>query len=237
MNRFLSTCFTIAVTTLTAQAQIAWTDPIQVNPNQPVTLYVDLGQTNCPNIGIGNPTPDVYIWTWLPSENLASGGNGQWDNSNEAHKMTAQGSNIWSFTFSPSLAAFYNVTPQQALSSGLAFLLKRDNGGQAGVCSGEAKTQDIILPLQAASVHDLQPADELQVSPNPATDLLNISLNSNTVTSNDDLVVELVDFMGRTALRRQWNREAWNIADLAAGQYVVRLVGEKTMWVQRIVKE
>ena len=234
MIRFSLTCFAFATSLNLAQAQIAWTDPTLVDPNQPVTLYVDLGQTMCPNIGIGNPTPSVYIWTWMPSENLASGGNGQWDNSNEAHKMTEQGNNIWSFTFTPSLAGFYNVTPQQAISSGLAFLLKRDNGNQAGVCSGEAKTEDIILPLMAVSTQDLQAADELQVSPNPATDVLNISVSG---ADAEQLHVELLDLSGRSVLRQAWNKEALNIAELAAGQYVLRLIGEKKMWVQRIVKE
>ena len=137
-------------------------------------------------------------------------------------------------TFTPSLAGFYNVTPQQAISSGLAFLLKRDNGNQAGVCSGEAKTEDIILPLMAVSTQDLQAADELQVSPNPATDVLNISVSG---ADEEQLHVELLDLSGRSVLRQAWNKEALNIAELAAGQYVLRLIGEKKMWVQRIVKE
>ncbi|MCB0528291.1 MAG: T9SS type A sorting domain-containing protein, partial [Saprospiraceae bacterium] len=95
-------------------------------------------------------------------------------------------------------------------------------------------TEDIILPLMAVSTQDLQAADELQVSPNPATDVLNISVSG---ADEEQLHVELLDLSGRSVLRQAWNKEALNIAELAAGQYVLRLIGEKKMWVQRIVKE
>ena len=211
-----------------AQAQTIWVEPAQVDPNAPVKLFVNVGLSTCPNLGNG----DVYLWTWLPSENLASGGNGEWGNSNSAHKMTNEGGNIWSFTF-PSLTAFYNVTPSQI--TGLAFLVKRQNGNEAGVCSGEAKSEDFFLPLTLAAAPELLPAEQVRLFPNPAKSELQITFAD--VVPADDYTVEMIDIAGRVALRQAWTGQPLEIGALATGQYLVRITGEAGVWAKHLVKE
>ncbi len=231
--KFLFPALLVFALATVAQAQVAWTEPAQVDPNQPVKLYVDLNQTSCPNLGVGNP--DLYIWTWSPSENLASGGNGTWNASNPLHKMVNEGNNIWSYTFQPSLAAFYNVTPAVAISAGISFLVKRLNGAETGVCSGEAKTEDIHVDLVAAATVDLLPADQVRLSPNPANDQLDLTFAE--AVPADHYTVELLDLTGRVALRQAWTGQPLQIGALATGQYLVRITGEAGVWAKRMVKE
>jgi len=227
MKSFFPTLLFLVLVTI-AQAQTAWVEPAQVNPNQPVKLYVNLNLTACPNLG----NADVYIWTWFPSETLSSGGNGSWDASNSAHKMTNEGNNIWSFSYT-SLTSFYNVPASQL--TGISFLVKRLNGDEAGVCTGEAKSEDLFIPLTLAATADLLPADQLRLSPNPATDELTIAFSE--AVPADDYIVELVDMTGRTALRQVWTGQSLPIAALANGQYLVRVTGEAGVWAKRVVKE
>lgn len=227
MKFLFSTLLVLAWATV-APAQTIWVEPAQVDPNQPVKLYVNVALTTCPNLGNG----DVYLWTWMPSESLSSGGNGAWDASNPAHKMTNEGNNIWSFTF-PSLTSFYNVTPAQI--TGLAFLVKRQNGVEAGVCTGEAKSEDFFLPLSLTDAPVLYAADDLDLFPNPTSDRLTIAFSQ--AVPADDYTVELIDGTGRIALRQAWTGQPLYIGALATGQYLVRITGEAGVWAKRIVKE
>ena len=230
MKLFFSTLLFLGLASI-AQAQVAWVEPAQVDPNAPVKLYVNVALTSCPGLGNG----DLYLWTWKPAEtNLSSGGNGTWNASNPVHKMTNEGNNIWSYTF-PSLTSFYNVTPAEVISNGLAFLVKRLDGAQAGVCTGEAKSEDIILPLTAAATVDLLPADQLRLSPNPAKDQLNITFSEAVAT--DNYLVEFIDMTGRTALRQVWTGQPLSIGALANGAYLVRITGEAGVWAKSMVKE
>ena len=227
MKSFLPTLLFLTLVTI-AQAQVAWTEPAQVYPNQQVKLYVNLNLTACPNLG----NADVYIWTWFPSETLSSGGNGTWDASNPAHKMTNEGNNIWSFTY-PSLTSFYNVSASQL--TGISFLIKRLNGNTTGVCSGEAKSEDLYIPLTLAATAELLPADQLRLSPNPVKDQLDITFSDAVLA--DNYTVEMIDMTGRTTLRQAWTGQSLQIGALAKGQYLVRVTGDAGVWVKRIVKD
>ncbi|MCC6412731.1 MAG: T9SS type A sorting domain-containing protein [Saprospiraceae bacterium] len=216
-----------------AQAQVAWTEPAQINFNNPVKLYVDLDETTCPNLGLG----DVYLWTWKPSENLASGGNGMWDNSNEAHKMTAEGNNVFSITFTPTLQAFYNVTPQVAITNGFAFLIKRKSGNTGGVCSGEAKTEDIILPIVAVTTKEVLPESSIRFFPNPVTaGQINLEIKDNELTGQTMEAI-IVDLSGRTVLQQSFTGNSIDVTNIANGQYVLQINTEKGVWAKTFVKK
>ncbi len=212
-----------------AQAQTIWIEPAQVDPNAPAKLFVNVGLSTCPNLG----NADVYLWTWFPAETtLSSGGNGDWNASNPAHKMTNEGNNIWSFSY-PSLTSFYNVTPAQL--TGISFLVKRENGLEAGVCSGEAKSEDFYLPLTLAAAPELLPTDQVRLFPNPAKNELQITFTD--VVPADDYTVEMIDIAGRVALRQAWTGQPLQIGALATGQYLVRITGDAGVWAKHMVKE
>ncbi|GEM_PF-3576191 len=216
-----------------AQAQVAWTEPALINFNNPVKLYVDLDETTCPNLGLA----DVYIWTWNPSENLTSGGNGMWDNSNEAHKLTAEGNNVFSITFSPTLQGFYNVTPQVAITNGLSFLIKRKSGNTPGVCSGEAKTEDIILPLVAVTAKEVLPESSVRLFPNPVTNgQINLEIKDAELTGQTMEAI-IVDLSGRTVLQQSFTGNSIDVTNIASGQYVLQLNTEKGVWAKSFVKK
>ena len=77
----------------------------------------------------------LYVWTWDPGD--PAPGNGGWDNSNEARKMTKEGPNKWSWTFTPT--QFYGKSPAEITR--IAFLVKAKDG------TGDIKTSDIILTV------------------------------------------------------------------------------------------
>lgn len=216
-----------------AQAQVAWTEPAQINFNNPVKLYVDLDETTCPNLGQGN----VYIWTWKPSENHTSGGNGTWDNSNEAHKMTAEGNNVFSITFTPTVHGFYNVTPQVAIANGFGFLIKRDNGNTSGVCSGEAKTEDITLPIVAVTTKEVLPESSIRLFPNPVTTgQINLDVKDDEL-KGQTMEAIIVDLSGRTVLQQSFTGNILDVTNISNGQYVLQLNTEKGVWAKTFVKE
>ena len=106
------------------------TIPSSFTAEDQVKVIVDV--SNVPNLKDREP---LYIWTWEPGD--AAPGNGGWDNSNEARKMTKEGPNKWSWTFTPT--QFYSKTPAEITQ--ISFLVKAKNG------NGDLKTDDIHLPV------------------------------------------------------------------------------------------
>jgi len=106
------------------------TVPSSFTAEDVVKVIVDV--SNVPNLAGKEP---LYIWTWDPGD--PAPGNGGWDNSNEARKMTKEGPNKWSWTFTPT--QFYGKSPAEVTK--ISFLVKAKDG------TGDLKTSDIILTV------------------------------------------------------------------------------------------
>ncbi len=109
---------------------VVTTVPSSFTAQDQVKIIVDV--SNVPNLAGREP---LYVWTWEPSD--AAPGNGAWDNSNEARKMTKEGPNKWSWTMTPTL--FYGKTPAEITQ--ISFLVKAKDG------NGDRKTDDIHLAV------------------------------------------------------------------------------------------
>lgn len=109
---------------------IVTTIPSSFTAEDQVKIIVDV--SNVPNLKDREP---LYIWTWEPVD--APPGNGDWGNSNEARKMTKEGPNKWSWTFTPT--QYYGKTPAEIPQ--ISFLVKAKDG------NGDRKTDDIHLSV------------------------------------------------------------------------------------------
>lgn len=109
---------------------VVTTVPSSFTAEDVVKIIVDV--SGVPNLAGREP---LYIWTWDPGE--PAPGNGAWDNSNEARKMTKEGPNKWSWTITPS--TFYGKSAGEIPK--MSFLVKAKDG------SGDRKTDDIVLKV------------------------------------------------------------------------------------------
>jgi glycosidase len=109
---------------------------------------------------------DVYLWAW----SIASGveqdapNNGEWTNSDEAHKMTNNGNGTYSISFVPK--DFYGRTGLESIG----FLVKAKNG------DGDKKSQDKVVTIGTIVI---PPVTEAPV-PNGMLDGINLNPNDNT---------------------------------------------------------
>ncbi|MFM1931008.1 MAG: hypothetical protein RL226_311, partial [Bacteroidota bacterium] len=148
MKKILS-IFAIAFA-LQGQAQVIYLLPSPTDVQEEVTLYIDINQSvdgvqnnALKAILLDHPDDDVYLWTWQPSD--PSGGNGNWDNSNESMKLTKVSELLYSITFIP--AEFY-ANPGDIFTTGISCLAKLQNGNAySGEYEGEAKTEDLKLEV------------------------------------------------------------------------------------------
>lgn len=127
-------------------AQITTVPAVPTNPNDSLTIFVDVALTDCPLLR-DNPGP-LYFWSWAPNQPVA--GNGIWTASNAAMEMTNEGNNIWSITFVPS--QFYNDT-SLIYFTGISFLVKTYNPGEfGGDCALEQKTEAFTIQFDIPTV-------------------------------------------------------------------------------------
>ena len=128
-------------------SQKAWVTPSPVNPNDTITLWVDLKQ--CTFAGVPNilgATQPLYLWTWVPKE-LPSGhplNNGSWTASNEVLKMTHAGNDVYYFKMIPT--KFYEVCAAELYANDIFFLAKFKNGSN-GANGYECKTEDLRVDI------------------------------------------------------------------------------------------
>lgn len=139
-------CFILS--SMSSKAQQAFVLPSPTGANDLITLYIDVNQTTygLKSILQNNPSAqdDVYIWTWMPAGPVA--GNGSWNASNEAMKMTHQGNLLYTISFVPT--AFYGVDAPTFFANGISCLAKLKDGNAFGDDGfGEAKTEDIIVAI------------------------------------------------------------------------------------------
>ncbi len=127
--------------------QKAWVTPSPVNPNDTITLWVDLKQ--CTFAGVPNilgATQPLYLWTWVPKEHPSGHpmSNGSWTASNEALKMTHAGNDVYYFKMIPT--KFYEVCAAELYANDIFFLAKFKNGSN-GANGYECKTEDLRVDI------------------------------------------------------------------------------------------
>ncbi|MGB8190721.1 MAG: hypothetical protein WCF67_02325 [Chitinophagaceae bacterium] len=109
---------------------VVTTIPSSFTAEDQVKIIVDVS-----NVGNLKGKEPLYIWTWNPGD--PAPGNGGWDNSNEGRKMVKEGTDKWSWTFTPT--QYYGKTPAEITQ--ISFLVKAKNA------NGDLKTDDINLAV------------------------------------------------------------------------------------------
>ena len=74
---------------LASWSQKAWIVPDKFNPDDSITIYVDVSKTECTRLK--DTQDDIYLWTWEPGNPVL--GNGVWENSIGNNKMTRSADN------------------------------------------------------------------------------------------------------------------------------------------------
>ncbi|HNI45975.1 MAG TPA: hypothetical protein PK230_14830, partial [Chitinophagales bacterium] len=116
----------IAFLSQTALAQKAYFEPDPMDPEEMVTLYIDIAQCECQKL-VGTDQ-QLYLWTWMPADPVGAGGNGSWSSSSEAMALTKVEGDKWKFEFIPT--ELYGKSADEIFASGkLAFLAKMKDGG------------------------------------------------------------------------------------------------------------
>ena len=113
------------------------TSPETFNEDESVTLTFSGINTSLWGVN------DLYLWAWYFKNDIQSGGpeveNGEWDNSNEALKLTNNDDGTYSFTLTPQ--TFFNDSG----ITKMGVLAKAKNAESQG--SGERKTQDFLIDV------------------------------------------------------------------------------------------
>ncbi len=135
---------------LYSQAQIT-IEPAEWVPCEPIKITIDISQGECDRLVGSAPTESLYLWTWMPAGPAIDGGNGSWESSNEALKLTYEAVNIYSYTLTPT--EFYGVEADAVYANGFSMLVKKKSGvgGGGGGCD-EDKTSDFHLDVVAPFV-------------------------------------------------------------------------------------
>lgn len=143
---FLS--MTLCGAALWSFSQAAYVFPSPTAADEEMTLFIDVAQTSTGLKAMLEAHPEevdnVYLWSWMPAEPV--GGNGTWNSSNEARKLTHVSGLLFSVTFIP--VEYYGVDGPTFFSNGISCLAKLKDGNaypDDGV--GEAKTQDLHIDI------------------------------------------------------------------------------------------
>jgi hypothetical protein len=141
MNKILNLIAFLLLGSGSLLAQKAWIVPEEFNPDDSVTIYVDMTKMDCQRLV--DVTDPVYIWMWEPAEPIV--GNGSWTASNPDLEMTrnADNPNIYSFKFVPT--AFLSLNSSSDIYDlGFSFLaILSDGTGEGGGGCDEDKTEDL----------------------------------------------------------------------------------------------
>lgn len=178
-----------AFTVGSAMSQKAWVEPDPINPNDSITVWVDLNK--CADFGgpvMAGTTDDLYMWTWSPREHAVGHPlhNGTWGASNEALKLQKAGNGLVYYRMIPT--SFYEVTAAQVYGSPIKLLVKKKNGSDD--CGGqECKTEDLEIKIEAPktgpkklySFPGLKTKDTLSITPN---DVITIFYDNNLETTD-----------------------------------------------------
>lgn len=144
MNKYLLISLLLgAVSELSGQK--AWITPTQINPDDTVTIWVDLSMCDCKRLQ-GSSGP-LYFYTWLPAlvSDTSRFFNGEWENSNENLKMTRLNGNVWYYKMVPT--RFYGISAVTVYEKDFAFRVKKKDGTGIG---GSGCDQDATESLTIA---------------------------------------------------------------------------------------
>jgi len=141
----------IVLSTLSSFGQAAYVQPSPTGKADSVSLFINIAAAPDGEMNSGlnarldaHPDDDIYIWTWQPAGPVA--GNGDWENSNEAMKMTKVSDKLYMIKFLPT--SFYGVDATTFFTNGISCLAKMDNGKAYGDdFPGEAKTKDLNITI------------------------------------------------------------------------------------------
>lgn len=171
---------------LGVQAQVS-TDPAEFGPMDQLKVIVDISLLDQSLahvqelVAAADAGEDLYFWTWSPFEfpaghPKANGIGGQaWKNSNDSLVMTKEGPNVYSFTFKPSIAEWYEVDAATVYANDIKFLIKPKDGGGYG--DPDRKSPDL----------------EVKVDP-PAVDVPPVFAFPGTPYANDIVVINYENF-------------------------------------------
>lgn len=137
------------------QAQITTIPPSNINPNDSLTIIVDLNQLDQTLDYVQNLIADadagldMFIWTWKPFEHPAGHpmvnglGGAPWKNSNPALVMKKEGPRVYSWTIIPT--EFYEVDAATVYQEDIHFLVKPKDGGGYG--DPDRKSGDLLVKI------------------------------------------------------------------------------------------
>lgn len=165
-----------------ATAQKITYDPPVPDPDQPLTVTVDLELLTNQTLAGLTPDPDIYLWTWVESVG-DSPTNGAWGESNPIQKMTQTTGKKYTFTYGPTLKDFFGKTSEDLWCKQLGCLAKgKDGGGTPEKKSEDMKTK-IDCPVTGAQLLSTHPSkwllDTLLVETN---DVITFKYNNNLDT-------------------------------------------------------
>jgi len=139
--------------------QAAYIQPSPTSPDEEVTLFIDINQSQdgLQNNGLSSildvisDTTHVYLWAWNPSSPIV--GNGDWTASNEALILDRIGPKLYSMTFVPT--EFFDIEGSELYASGISCLAKLKDGSPIDGFEGEPKTEDFHIPVIPKLCDDL----------------------------------------------------------------------------------
>jgi hypothetical protein len=135
-------CVFTFVNTLQAQKVTITPAPDEIDLNAPATIVIDVNA--CDTNPLQGFAGEVYLWTWVDGASPTND-NGGWASSSAGQLMTpvVGQPGKYSFTFAPSVLAYYGLTAAQVFGSakGLGMLAKMKDG------TGDMKTEDIFIKI------------------------------------------------------------------------------------------
>lgn len=127
-------------------AQKAWILPATIDPNDTVTIMVDLKKCNCQRTLNAD---SLYLWTFLPRDRDTGEltYNGIWTKSRERLRMTNNGNNVWSYKMIPTV--FYGVSATTLFEKDIYFYVKKKDGtGIGGSGCDQDATEELSIILE-----------------------------------------------------------------------------------------
>jgi hypothetical protein len=185
MKKFIFTLFAISLLTSKLSAQKAWATPDPINPNDSITIWVDIKK--CDRQQLAGTSDPLYMWTWAPKEHPKGHPlhNGTWQASTDALQMRSAGNDLYFYRMIPT--QFYEVTAAELYNNDINLLLKKKDG--TGGAAGEDKTEDLKIelsppvtgPQKIAPFPRLAQKDTLSIG---ANDVLTIQYDRNLETKD-----------------------------------------------------
>jgi len=136
-------------------AQVSTEPAEDIDPTQPLTIYVDLQKLDQTNehtqllVEAAENDEDMYFYTWLPYEfplghPKANGvADPIWKNGNDTLIMTKESDYVYSWTMIPT--EWYEVEASTVYETDIHFLVKPEDGGGFG--DPDVKSEDLMVAV------------------------------------------------------------------------------------------